>query len=237
MSGPKCMDVRTMVLQDAAALAQLAQSMLGAMSTGVQSTDLGLSQIDTHGAAKAFADMYARDVLDTDYRADLQARLAQASSVDYSPSALGEFKPVVKMPRVTVDVRGSEDNQNVKQIAHLVVPEMGNAQMAIFEVTNSDGTTSAMVGLDDLLFDAEGNWKNDQHKTAYEGFLQQALRLQADKAATEQKRASTALKSDLKRRGFEVTRQANKGPATHNVVTKPTQEAVAEKKFRSAGNE
>jgi hypothetical protein len=211
--------------------------MLGAMSTGVQGTELGLSQLSTDGAAKAFADMYARDLLDTNYRADLQARLKAASSVDYSPSALGEFKPVISMPKVTVDVRGSESNQNVKQVGHMVVPELGNAQMAIFEITNSDGTTSAMIGLDDLLFDEAGNWKNDEYKSAYERFFQQAMRLQEEKASVEQKRASTTLKSDLKRRGFEVTRQKDKGPAIHNVVTKPAQAAVAEKKARTAGNE
>jgi hypothetical protein len=235
MSGPKCIDHRTTALQDAQALLSLAMSQLGAIPTGVGHAEVSSSALSTTDAAQAFANMYAADLVDTNLREDLQARLANASAVDYDPSALGEFKPKIAMPKVAVDVRGADNGSNVKLVGHVAVPGMGNHLMGIFEIQHTDGTTSAAVGLDDLLFNEAGEWKDDSHRQTYEGFLKQAFRLQDQKQKALDGGPAKDFKQDLKRRGFEVTRQ-KAAPAQHTVVSRPAADwASSPKKTRTAG--
>jgi hypothetical protein len=137
------------------------------------------TQLDSMKEASTFQNVRMQDKMEVRQTNALQDKLT-AVAPDYTVEVLGDWTPQVSNPTseqyVNIDEAGNQGG--MKLVEDLECAALDGARMMIFEVDDGHGNTSYKIGLEDSLFDDQGNWLNPEAKKAYDQFLNAALAAQ-----------------------------------------------------------
>ncbi len=231
-------DVRTRALQSSDLILQNAAAHLGAARSQIScgQVEVHTTKLDAAQEERLVQGMkldYGVDELDTSkLDSELGRKVAKYSAAD----VLGEWKPDVSAPTLHVDNGQIDDHKEMTLVADFECAALDGARLTLMKVDDGLGGSSFQVGLDVTLFDAEGNWKKESHKNAYENFLAQTLLAQkaAEKAARRDAPLDRQLSTALHAAGLEAKARKNlPGGVKHTVVVK--KDEVAPPKVRTAG--
>jgi hypothetical protein len=197
-----------------------------------------VTQLDAKQEAKLVQGMRQLDAVDVTNTEGVDAALGKTVANYSAAEILGDWKPDVNAPTVHVHNGEVEGESNMTLIADFECSAFDGARMVLMKVNDGLGGSSLQVGLDVSLRDAEGNWKNERHKEAYENFFSQTLAAQksAEKAASRNAPLDAQLKTALHAAGLEAKNRRNvPGGVKHTVVTSTPKQADAPPKTRTVG--
>jgi hypothetical protein len=214
MSQRVYVDTRAYQLQASRQLIQQAMSSLqgqrSTMSCG--HAEVRTTQLDSMREANTFQNVRMQDKMETRQTNALQDKLT-ATAPDYTVEVLGDWKPQVSNPTSEqyVDIDEAGNQSGMKLIEDLECAALDGARMMIFEVDDGHGNTSYKIGLEDSLFDDQGNWLNPEAKKAYDSFLSAALAAQRAAIPEDEGKKNTGqrLNSAMRAAGLEEEGSGN----------------------------
>jgi hypothetical protein len=226
MSSTVYIDNRARDLRMAESLINAAISNLQAQKSQIACghADVVKSSLDVGTPASEIQKARYQDRLDVKNTGDLETKL-KAKAPDYSAESLEDWKPVVGDHAGTVHIEDGkvDSHTNMRLVEDLESAALDGARIMIFEVDDGLGNKSYTIGLEDILFDEKGDWKNTKAKAAYENFLTKAIA--AQQVAMEDEKAkfgetNQKLRSAFKAAGLDAkkTERLPTG-ATHTVFT------------------
>jgi hypothetical protein len=236
MSSHVYVDARTRSLQMSDVIFQQAMSQLNAVRSSIAcgQAEVITSKIDVDANAKVFNSVRMQDKVDVANTKSLENQLGATAST-YSAFSLGDWKPAVGEPALHIDDNQVEGKGNMRVLEELDVQAFGGKRMTILEVTDTLGAKSYQIGLDVSLFDENGDWVNEKHKSAYESFVTQTMAAQRVAMEKQQKSAPIDQQTAAAMRAAGLMSQSRTkvpGNTTHTVVTNQQQ---ANDKTRSMG--
>ncbi|MBI4818382.1 MAG: hypothetical protein HY791_19105 [Deltaproteobacteria bacterium] len=179
MSSRVYVDTRTQQLTMCQELINQAISSLAAQKSQISCghADVVKSSLDVKKPASVIESARYQDTVEVKATGDLENKL-KAGVADYSAIHLGDWKPAPGAETVHIEDGEVESHNNMKLVEDLECAALDGARMMIFEVDDGLGNKSYTVGLEDILFDETGEWKNSKAKSAYENFLTKAMAAQ-----------------------------------------------------------
>ena len=138
-----------------------------------------------------------------------------------------------------IDQGEVEGHSNRRLVEDLEVAAFDGMRMMLIEVTNEEGETSLEIGLDEMLFDADGNWVNNDHKDAYDAFLRKSMAAQRAALAEEKDQNPVTQQTNvaLRHAGLREKKSKKKGNVTHRIVSNQGVKKEEPKVMRMGGKD
>ena len=240
---PRYIDTKQQQMNASSNIIQQAMEQLkGTRSTmSCGHAEVRTSNIDALSESRALQNVRFQDKMEAVNTSALQGELGRTAP-DFTADALGDWSPALQnglpMDDNFVDIDEAGNQSGMKLVEDLECAALDGARMMIFEVDDGSGNTSYKIGLEDSLFDTQGNWLNPEAKKAYDQFLSSALAAQraAGDDDTDQRAPPQRLAAAMRGAGLEDTgAESLPNGARHTRFSTTTAESSVKPKARSSG--